>query len=440
MATTTNFGWETPDDTDLVKDGALAMRTLGNAIDTSLVDLKGGTTGQVLSKTSNTDMDFTWVTSDDANAIQNTIVDAKGDLITATGSDVPARLAVGNNGDTLLADSSTTTGLRWQGNYAAGKNKLINGDFQIWQRGTSFTPASTNTTTYAADRWQPYCNFSAGTFTCSQQSFTAGTAPVAGYESTFFLRLAMPASGTITEWDLWQKVEDVRTFAGQTVTLSFWAKASTTTNLKPMIAQNFGSGGSSTVFSTPTTISLTTSWTRYSYTVTLASISGKTIGTSSFLQAILYNDSSISTSVTIDVWGVQLEAGSVATPFSTATGTLQGELAACQRYYYRQSAAGNSNYMNMGTGFADGTTSARFVINCPVQMRVYPTTLDYSTLRVWLGGSSQAVTALSFDSNFYSPNTPIIAATVASGLTTSSYYQLGSNNSANGYLGLGAEL
>ncbi len=250
----------------------------------------------------------------------------------------------------------------------------------------------------------------------------------------------MPASGTITEWDLWQKVEDVRTFAGQTVTLSFWAKASTTTNLKPMIAQNFGSGGSSTVFSTPTTISLTTSWTRYSYTVTLASISGKTIGTSSFLQAILYNDSSISTSVTIDVWGVQLEAGSVATPFSTATGTLQGELAACQRYYYRQSAAGNSNYMNMGTGFADGTTSARFVINCPVQMRVYPTTLDYSTLRVWLGGSSQAVTALSFDSNFYSPNTPIIAATVASGLTTSSYYQLGSNNSANGYLGLGAEL
>lgn len=62
MATTTNFGWETPDDTDLVKDGALAIRTLGSAIDTSLVDLKGGTTGQVLSKASNTDMDFNWTT------------------------------------------------------------------------------------------------------------------------------------------------------------------------------------------------------------------------------------------------------------------------------------------------------------------------------------------------------------------------------------------
>ena len=64
MANTTNFGWETPDDTDLVKDGAAAMRTLGSAIDTSLVDLKGGTTGQILSKTSNTDMDFTWIAND----------------------------------------------------------------------------------------------------------------------------------------------------------------------------------------------------------------------------------------------------------------------------------------------------------------------------------------------------------------------------------------
>ena len=136
MANTTNFGWETPDDTDLVKDGAAAMRTLGNAIDTSLVDLKGGTTGQVLSKTSNTDMDFTWVTSDDANAIQNAIVDAKGDLISATAADTPARLAVGNNGETLVADSSQSTGLRWGNNYGftAGKNKIINGDFRINQR------------------------------------------------------------------------------------------------------------------------------------------------------------------------------------------------------------------------------------------------------------------------------------------------------------------
>jgi hypothetical protein len=66
MATTTNFGWQTPDDTDLVKDGAAAIRTALGGVDTSMVDLKGGTTGQVLSKASGTDMDFTWIAQDDS--------------------------------------------------------------------------------------------------------------------------------------------------------------------------------------------------------------------------------------------------------------------------------------------------------------------------------------------------------------------------------------
>lgn len=113
MPTTSNFGWTTPADTDLVKDGAAAIRTLANGIDTSFLDLKGGTTGQVLSKTSNTDLDFTWVAQDDSNAIQNAIVDAKGDLISATAADTPARLAVGANGTVLTADSTEATGLKW---------------------------------------------------------------------------------------------------------------------------------------------------------------------------------------------------------------------------------------------------------------------------------------------------------------------------------------
>lgn len=113
MATTTNFGWETPDDTDLVKDGAAAIRTSLNGVDASFVDLKGGTTGQVLSKASGTDLDFTWVAQDDSNAIQNAIVDAKGDLIAATAADTPARLAVGSNGQVLTADSTAATGIKW---------------------------------------------------------------------------------------------------------------------------------------------------------------------------------------------------------------------------------------------------------------------------------------------------------------------------------------
>ena len=113
MANTTNFNWETPDDTDLVKDGAAAIRTLGSAIDTSLVDLKGGTTGQVLSKATNTDMDFTWVAQDDSNAIQNAIVDAKGDIVAASAADTPARLPVGTDNQRLVAASGEATGLKY---------------------------------------------------------------------------------------------------------------------------------------------------------------------------------------------------------------------------------------------------------------------------------------------------------------------------------------
>ena len=114
MSTTTpSFGWPVPTSGDLVKNGATAIEALGDAIDSSMTDLKGGTTGQVLSKTSNTDMDFTWVAAADTNAIQNTIVDAKGDLIAASAADTPARLAVGANGTSLVADSTTATGLAY---------------------------------------------------------------------------------------------------------------------------------------------------------------------------------------------------------------------------------------------------------------------------------------------------------------------------------------
>jgi hypothetical protein len=126
MATTPNFSWPTPDNTDLVKNGALAIRTLGDAIDASLVDLEGGTTGQVLAKASNTDMDFAWVAQDDSNAIQNAIVDAKGDLIAATADDTPARLAVGANNTFLRANSAQATGLEWAGAYTTFTPSWVN--------------------------------------------------------------------------------------------------------------------------------------------------------------------------------------------------------------------------------------------------------------------------------------------------------------------------
>jgi len=98
MANTTNFGWETPDDTDLVKDGAAAIRTLGSAIDASLADLEGGTTGQVLKKNSNTDMDFIW--SADSAGMTNPLT-TTGDTIYSSSGTTPARLGIGSTGQVL---------------------------------------------------------------------------------------------------------------------------------------------------------------------------------------------------------------------------------------------------------------------------------------------------------------------------------------------------
>lgn len=432
---TTPFGWQMPTSTDLVTDLPADFETFGQAVATSMTDLLGGTTGQVLAKASNTDMDFSWVAQDDSNAIQNAIVDAKGDLIAATANDTPARLAVGNNGETLVADSSTSTGLRYQGNFAAGKNKVINGDFGIWQRGTSFT--SQTFPTYYADRWVGGAD-GGGTRTISQQTFTPGTAPVAGYEGTFFLRAARSVAGSGSTYDvIEQRVEDVRTFAGQTVTFSFWAKADSSRTFSYSPEQVFGSGGSATVAGTGSNFNLTTSWQRFTHTTTIASISGKTIGTGSYLNLRFYLP--VNTTFTIDFWGVQVEGSSVATAFQTATGTLQGELAACQRYYNRNTSVGA--FAKFALGYASGTTATNFFVQFPVTMRIAPTAVETTTAslyRIYDGITGTACTGFGVDQG--TTQTILVSVGVAAGAVQYRPYTLEGNNSTSAYLGFSAEL
>jgi hypothetical protein len=333
-----------------------------------------------------------------SDAINPTIVDVKGDLIAATAADAVSRLAVGANGTSLVADSTTATGLAYalSPGFAAGKNAIINGDFNIWQRGTSF---SNPNGVYTADRFR-YVGDS--TVTLSRQTFTPGTAPVAGYEGTFFLRVAKSAGGSAMVLD--QPIEDVRKFAGQTVTMSFYAKADANVTSQAWWDQYFGSGGSGGVGTgLAPYFAITTAWQRFSYTFNVPSISGKTIGTSSFAapQFIRITDA---LAHTIDIWGVQLEAGSVATPFQTATGTLAGELAACQRYLYKFTPATGNGYERFGIVFRMGSNFV--MLQVPVPMRVYPTSLVTS-------GNFAA-----FDANHYNMTNLAITTTPGGSLNT----------------------
>jgi hypothetical protein len=165
MPTTTNFGWTTPADTDLVKDGALAIRTLGNGIDTSMVDLKGGTTGQVLSKASNTDMDFTWIANDQGDitgvtagtgisgggtsgtvTITNSMateIAAAGDIIVGTGSGTFDNLPIGTTGQILTADTTVSPyKVKWAAAPGGGKVlQVVNATYSTLTTvtSTSFT-------------------------------------------------------------------------------------------------------------------------------------------------------------------------------------------------------------------------------------------------------------------------------------------------------------
>jgi hypothetical protein len=386
MATVTpNFNWPVPTSTDLVKDGATAIEALGDSIDGSLVDLKGGTTGQVLSKTSGTDMDFTWVTTDDANAIQNSIVDAKGDLISATANDTPARLAVGNNGETLVADSSTSTGLRWQGSQAAGKNAIINGGMDIWQRGTSFTSTNSGGANYGADRWNIY-NARSGT------TYSRQTASLDGFQ--YSMRVQRDSGNTATG-DLYLSYmlesADSYRFAGKQATLSFWAKAGAnysaassalTTQLRTGTGtdQNIWVGytGSSTIASSAKT--LTTSWQRFSIT--------GSVGSTTTEMALLFAFTPVGTAGANDwfeITGVQLELGDVPTSFLRPGGTIQGELSAAQRYYQKSYAQGVALATTTTNGCASwvaqaASPNARSNVRFPVTMRTTsPTITLYST-------------------------------------------------------------
>jgi hypothetical protein len=329
----------------------------------------------------------------------------------------------------------------------AGKNKIINGDFNINQR--SFT-SSTTDGAYGFDRWLMEAASGA---TYSAQTFTAGAAPVAGYESKNFARIATTGQAGAGVYTLLeQKIEDVRTFAGQTVTVSLWAKAASAgAKIGLELSQSFGSGGSAQVNTALGAVTLTTSWARYSLSVTVPSISGKTIGTADSLTLGLWTSagttfatraSSIGIqTATIDIWGVQVEYGSKATPFETATGTLQGELAACLRYYERRTAQGAFHGMGIA-GRWSSTTGGTGSFTFAVPKRTNPS-VSFSNLLTASGASNIAVASIagtfgSGQSNGVS--CADISINIVSGATAGFALTVFDNGGGTGFIEFSAEL
>ncbi len=432
-----------PTATDLVTDLPADFEVFGQAVATSMADLLGGTSGQVLAKNSNTDMDFVWVTSDDANAIQNTIVDAKGDLISATGSDTPARLAVGNNGETLVADSSTSTGLRYQ--TGVNVNYAINGAQEIWQRGTSFAVAGA---TYTSDRWQGSRSGVAGMTISRQATNDTTNLPFIQYCSRV-QRDSGNTNTTILYLGSSFESEQTRNLQGQTVVVSFYARAGANYSAGSSILEStlaYGTGTNQNIFSgltgQSTVVSknntLTTTWQRFQMTGTVSATA-----TQLALYFVFTPSGTAGANDYYEITGIQLEQGAIATTFKRAGGTIQGELAACQRYYFRY--VSGLAYANLGSGMCLATNQASITVAFPVTMRTAPaavettgTASNYAVLSA--AGAVLALTGTpTYDSNTNS-QTGLIICNTSTSLVAGNATQLRANNSTTAYLGWSAEL
>jgi len=248
------------------------------------------------------------------------------------------------------------------------KNKIINGNFDIWQRGTSFSIPSTPGLTYTADRWAAGFDGTGATRTISQEPFTLGQTDVPN-EPTNFLRWSQTVAGTGATYNtLAQRIENVRTCANKTITVSFYAKAAASTTVSVDAIQFFGTGGtpSPSVGATGSTITVSTTWQKYIVTFSIPSISGKTLGTANtpygdhFLQ--LNFNLPINSTFTFDLAQVQLEEGFQATQFEQRP--IAAELSLCQRYY---SFAGIN--IQGGAAGSDALSTIRFT----TEMRRPPT-------------------------------------------------------------------
>lgn len=340
---------------------------------------------------------------------------------------------------------------------ASGKNFLINGGFDHFQRGTASQRIQAGQ--WWADRWTP------GLFQVGRHQRVALGYVNSELNSPYALRVG---SSNLTEDSNGTRMKAAQTIessnslplAGKKVTLSYWVKFSSATftsisnlagggnssfsNFNPYIAYYTSTtdGATGSTFpdsSTGSPIvngSLPTTWTKYTITGTVPT-NAKNVGV--VFEFGTLGSTTTSDALFYDIAQVQLEIGSVATTFSRAGGSIGAELALCQRYYCKM--GGDSAFGIIGPGIATNTNSAAFIVNLPVPMRVSPNITEYSTLGVTdLTAINSPVTSLSL----VTTETTRFSARMDTGVSSGGLTQfrpmfLRNFNSSSGYLAFGAE-
>lgn len=265
-------------------------------------------------------------------------------------------------------------------------NYVINGGFDFWQRSTSATQGATTTGYPSADRWKVYSSgASAPALTLARDTSVPTGVPV-----SYSAKFSWTASTSTGDVILGQMIENGKyLFAGQTVTVSFYAKATTAITVAGHFDQDYSAQSHN----------ITTAWQRFSYTLTLPSTYqssppvGVSVGNNTEIRLIRLTNTS---SAANDIWvtGVQVEAGTSATPFKRSAINLQGELVACQRYYYKMD---DTNLNAFSAGAMYSTTAYYGVINYPT-MRTTPnvTITSAAAVTIYQGGTTAAANAASF--------------------------------------------
>jgi len=339
------------------------------------------------------------------------------------------------NGTINLLQTSTQSRM-------AGKNPVINGATEIWQRGTSVAVAA-STPSYTSDRW--YYSNGANQASVISRQVTGDTTNLPNIQYCARVQRNSGQTGTSNTYFA-QSFESVNSipFTGQAVTLSFYARKganySATSNILTVYF-NYGTGTDQSVITGYTgganvvvqNATLTATWQRFTYTGTVPTTATE-LGL--FFQTVPTGTAGVNDYY--EVTGVQVELGSYATTFSRAGGTIQGELAACQRYYYR-AVAGTGYGILAPVAYTNTTTVATGNIQFPVTMRVAPTSLDSSAisfLRYADSAFNMSSVALSANNNAFCTS---ITGTV-SGATAGTVGRITGANDGNAYIGFSAEL